>query len=375
MKQPVVVQHSIELPFKGPPVLATGSYFRNALCITSGDRAYLTSPLGDLDTAAICTDHEVAATEVMVWQGTIPAVIARGLDPDVHSSRFAIELAGNLGVPNLAVQHHHAHVAAVCAEHALMEPVVGLVLDDRGMGSDGACWGGELLRVDGANFERLGHLLPLVKPGGDIALRETWRLAAGVLHHLQRTGEIRTRFREYPASADLVTMLTEGRNCPPTSSAGLLIVAAANLLRLNIPNNLHAGAMMVLEEAAVRYFRGNYAPIKEGLWRIDSEGRLDLYPLLSNLADEENVEKGAATLHANLIAGAAEWTANACAATKTRVVVLAGAAMCNYLLATGLRDTLEMRGLTVFEATKLLPDDSSIALGQAWVALRSELQN
>ena len=100
--------------------------------------------IGNLDAAANRTDHEVAATEIMVWQGTIPAVIARDLDPDNHAVRFAIELAANLGVANQAVQHHQAHVAAVCAEHGLTEPVLGLVLDDTGFGSDGSCCGRRL---------------------------------------------------------------------------------------------------------------------------------------------------------------------------------------------------------------------------------------
>jgi hydrogenase maturation protein HypF len=368
MKKPAVIQHSIQLPLQGPPILATGSRFQNSLCVTQRDQAYLTSSLGDLDSASACTSHEVTATELLVWQSTIPAAIARDLDPDIHSSRFAIELAGNLGIPHIAIQHHHAHVAAVCAEHALFEPAIGLVLDNGGMGNDGAHWGGELLRVNHASVERLGHLVPLVRPGGDIAERETWRMAAGVLYHLRRTDEIAQRFHEYPAAPDLTSMLSEGRNCPPTFSAGLLFSTASNLLRMSLPTGGHAALMTAFEEAAVRYFQGDYAPLRDTLWQIDMYGCLDLYPTLDYLADETNVQRGAALFHANLIAGAAEWTANACSSAGTKNVVLAGACMSNRLLATGLRNTLERRGLKVFAPTQLPADDSSVAYGQAWLA-------
>jgi hydrogenase maturation protein HypF len=249
-----------------------------------------------------------------------------------------------------------------------MEPVIGLVLDDIGLGSDGSCWGGELLSVDGSSFERLGHLLPLAKPGGDIAHRETWRMAAGVLHRLQRPDEISRRYTDHPASTDLVTMLAEGRNCPPTSCAALLIATAANLLRLGVQGNHQDDAVHALEAAALDYFAGDYAPVSETHWHINGEGKLDMYPLLANLVDEPDAQRGAATFHASLISGATEWVAKACDSSATRKVVLAGSCLQNQLLASGLRANLERRSLAVYEAQQIAPDDSSIALGQAWVA-------
>ena len=215
----------------------------------------MSRPLGDLDSATICTDHEVAATEILIWQATIPAVVARDIDPDIHPTRFAIDLAANLGVHNIAVQHHHAHAAAICAEHGLMEPVIGLVLDDVGFGTDGGSWGGELLWLDGAKFERLGHLSQIPMPGGEIAQHETWRLAAGVLHQLQRSSEINLRFAEYPAAADLAGMLAEGRNCPHTSSAALIMASAATLLKLGESGNHQDGAIQLLETAATGFLQ------------------------------------------------------------------------------------------------------------------------
>lgn len=371
MRKPAVIHHSIHLPFSGPPVLAVGARLNNTLCSTSRDHAHLSRELGDLNGAAVCADHEVAATEILVWQATIPALVARDIDPDMHSTRFAIELAANLGVHHLAVQHHHAHVAAVCAEHGLIEPVVGLVLDDIGYGSDGGMWGGELFWVDGDKFERLGHLYPLLMPGGDIAQAEHWRLAAGVMHTLRRTNDIQHRYTEYPASVDLVSMLAEERNCPSSSSALMLMNAVAALLNLDAVGNQRMDAVRAVEVAATRYFASDYSPVNESLWHIDGDHVLDLRPMLAEVADERDGRRGAATFHASLIAGATEWVSQACDRSGARKAVLAGACLQDRLLAAGLRDNLARRGISVFETNMIAPDDSSVSLGQAWVALHA----
>ena len=102
--------------------------------------------------------------------------------------------AAQRGLPVVAVQHHHAHIAAICAEHHINDAVLGLALDGVGLGTDNTPWGGELLRVEGAGFERLGHLAPLRLPGGDRAAREPWRMAAAVLFQLGAATRLRSAF-------------------------------------------------------------------------------------------------------------------------------------------------------------------------------------
>jgi hydrogenase maturation protein HypF len=111
--------------------------------------------------------------------------IAHDLHPDFYSTQLATALAQRLGIPAIAVQHHHAHVGAVLAEQGIGHPVIALTLDGFGLGTDGNAWGGEVLWVDGADhghvFQRVGHLATLAQPGGDAAAREPWRVAAAVL--------------------------------------------------------------------------------------------------------------------------------------------------------------------------------------------------
>ncbi len=102
-----------------------------------------------------------------------PALVAHDLHPDLPSTRFAQEL----GVPAVAIQHHHAHIAATMAEHGLEGAVLGLALDGLGLGDDGTIWGGELLVCDAAGYRRVGHLRRVPQPGGDVATREPVRMA------------------------------------------------------------------------------------------------------------------------------------------------------------------------------------------------------
>ena len=148
-----------------PAVLAAGAWFKNAVCAVRAGEARLSPVVGDLNTPEACVGHERETDALLAWLGK-PELIAHDLHPDFHSSRHAVELAARLGVPALGVQHHHAHIAAVCAEHGHEGPVIGLALDGVGLGTDNTPWGGELLRVDGALFDRLGHLAPVALPGG-----------------------------------------------------------------------------------------------------------------------------------------------------------------------------------------------------------------
>jgi hydrogenase maturation protein HypF len=363
---------AIKLPTSGPSVLALGGWYKNTICVTRGFDAFVSQHVGDLDDAAGCGFLEETVEHLLGILEVEPQVVACDLHPDFHSSRFAAAFAAERGLPLVPVQHHHAHGAAVLAEHGHTGPALVLALDGVGLGVDGNAWGGELLLAEGGSFERLGSLLPLLLPGGDRAAREPWRMAAAALHALGRGDEIARRFADEPAAETVAAMLAKGINCPLTSSAGRFFDAAAGLLGVRRVMAFEGQAAMLLEGLAAAQWPAE--PLAGG-WSIGGDGRLDIRPLLATLADaKETAETGlaAARFHATLAAALVDWVGWAIARTGVKVVAGGGGCFLNALLSGALRAALPRRGLSFMEARQLPPNDGGLSLGQAWVALQME---
>ena len=354
-----------------PPVLACGAWLKNTACLLQGDQV-LWSPLhGDLGDPQSCRDLAASLDALLACAEVTPQAIAHDLHPDFYSSQLAVTLAEKLNVPAVAVQHHHAHIAALMAEHGLDGPVLGLALDGVGLGSDGAAWGGELLWVASDAWRRLGYLLPLPLPGGDVAAREPWRLAAAALHLLGRDDEILRRLGPLVGeqSANTVAqMLARNLNCPPSSGAGRWFDAAAGILGISVRQQFEAEAAIALERLAAEYLATHAEPAIDGLWHLRADGVLDLLPLLTRLfelADSARSAEGAALFHLTLAAALADWIEHQ---STTLPVLLGGGCFANRLLSARLTQRLSARGLPVFSAQAVSCGDAGLALGQAWVA-------
>ena len=360
---------AIGLPRPGPSVLALGAWFKNTVCVTRGDEAFVSQHVGDLDNAAGCAFLEEIVGHLLSILQVEPDRIACDCHPDFHSSRFAAAFAAERGLPLIRVQHHQAHGAAVLAEHGHEAPALVLALDGIGLGTDGEAWGGELLRLDGAFCERLGRLRPLPLPGGDRAAREPWRMGAAALQLIGAGDEISRRFAGQPGAKTVAEMLARNLNCPPTSSAGRLFDAAAGLLNLRPVMGFEGQAAMLLEGRAAAH--GPAAPWSDG-WSVEADGQLDLRPLLRHLAAATDADLAAARFHATLASALADWVAAAADGSGIRTVVGAGGCFLNALLSSALRAELPRRGLRFLEAGLLPPNDGGISLGQAWVALHTK---
>ena len=181
------------------------------------------------------------------------------MHPDYLSARFALEYAKthNIGPASvIPVQHHHAHIASVLAEHGIRDKVIGIALDGAGLGTDGSIWGGEFLVADRIDFARRAHLQYAPMPGGDVASREPWRMAVSyLLQYLEpeEAGEMLNRLHERLDGHKLngvIKMLRGGINCPLTSSAGRLFDAVSSILGLKDISTFEAEAAIRLEAEA-----------------------------------------------------------------------------------------------------------------------------
>lgn len=402
------------LPCAAPArVLALGAFLKNRACLLVGDEV-LWSPLhGDLGTPAACAALADSAEALLqaaaaraggsgkpgAAPGAAPIVdaIAHDLHPDFYSTRLALEIAARLGVPALAVQHHHAHLAVVQAEQGWgrspLRPavgerfdridqvdraerphgaLVGLALDGVGFGTDGSAWGGEVLCLQGVACTRVAHLPPLALPGGDIAAREPWRLVAAVLHAAGRAAQIEPRLAPRVGSMlarGVAAMLARDLNCPRTTSAGRWFDAAAGALGLSTRQAGEAEAAQALEAAATAWLR-EAGPDGAQALRETTPGTLDLVSLVVPLLDEAGTDggHGAARFHVALAKGLVAAAARAAAEAGTRDVALGGGCFFNRLLADEIEDGLAAAGLRPWRPRTTGVGDAGLALGQAWAA-------
>lgn len=360
----------IPLAQGGPNVLALGGHLKNSICLYKGHEAFLSQHIGGLDNAAAIAFLEETVTHLLDILDVKPELIAHDLHPDYASTHLALRLSAAWGIPALAIAHHHAHIAALCAEHQFDEAVLGLALDGVGLGTDGAAWGGELLRIEGTECTRLGHLHPLALPGGDRAAREPWRMAVSALHQAGLGYRVGGWLHQYYPGRDagpLLILLERKLRCPPSSSLGRWFDAVAGLLGLRDLIQFEGQAAMELEGLAAQY--GPAEAVPGGYALNDHDRIIDFSPLLLTLLTcKDDAARGAALFHATVAAGLAKWVLSAVDREKVSKIVIGGGCAMNVILVDALRRHLSAAGVTLYEARLAPPNDGGLALGQAWVA-------
>ena len=380
------------LPMTAPAcVLACGAWQKNTACLLDGDTVWQSPIHGDLG----IPDNRSALVESLSRLREISSrpiqAVAHDLHPDFFSTEMALRIAQELDVPAIGVQHHHAHIARLQAERAVDGPLIGIALDGMGLGTDQTAWGGELLWVNGAHFERLAHLPSLQLPGGDAAAREPWRMAAALLHRLGRTEEIPLHLtkgrlglncpiigRSTPvseASARTIRdMLKRNLNCPPTTSAGRWFDAVAGVLGVCLWQTHEAQAAMALESLATDWLSCHPEPVLDE--EIVSAGlNLDilmtrLFKMKEGAVDCGFQAEGAALFHGALASALANAAIKAASEHRVAAVALGGGCFMNRLLRLKIAQAVSDAGLEVLTPAELNVGDAGLALGQAWVAAR-----
>lgn len=363
----------LPLPIPAPrPFLAVGPHLKNTFTLVQGGTAYVSPHLGDLETLEGREHFEEVLARLSSLYRVEPEAVVRDLHPGYMSSLLAEEVG--LGPP-LAVQHHHAHVAAVMAEHGVSEPVVGVAYDGTGFGEDGAVWGSEILVADLAGYRRVGRLRYAPLPGGDRAARRPWRAALGylALDSASRSWSGSFLAQLPPEELRVARRQAEaGVNTPRASSMGRLFDAAAAVLGVRRVARYEGQAAMELEALAGEV---NAAPLPLPVARTGAGGWImDPLPLLEAVGRGREAGAGAETLAAGFHEGVALATADVVRAAARefglRRVVLSGGVFQNARLLASVRRRVQAGGLEVLLPRLLPPNDGSISYGQAAVAAR-----
>ncbi|MGV0775903.1 carbamoyltransferase HypF [Mycolicibacterium holsaticum] len=359
----------------GPTVLAVGGELKNTFCLTDGRRAYCSAHIGDMGgwETLRAFEHSVAQISRMRRH---PIRLAADMHPGYLTRSWAERNAG--GRPLDLVQHHHAHVVSLLAEHGrLGEPIIGIAFDGTGFGVDGAVWGGEVLALgtDSHRFTRVGHLRPVPLAGGDAAVRNPCRMA---LSYLWAAG-IKWAADLAPVTALtdaelrlLRSQLVSGTGCVPCTSMGRLFDAVASLLGVRHRIEYEGQAAIELEVMATDGAASSTPDLRLSVgFGPDAGVLMDPSPMLrsmvSALRDGAEPAALAAAFH-HAVAGAVTETVGRVAG-PVRLVGLTGGVFQNVLLMQACRQQLVERGFEVLVHRAVPPNDGGIALGQAAVSV------
>ena len=359
---------AVATPFP-EPVLAVGGHLKNTFCIGLGSSAYLGPHIGDLENLETLSAFEEAVRRMQRFLRVEPALVAHDLHPQYVSTVFARELRNVALVP---VQHHHAHVASAMAEHGLSGPVLGVAYDGTGYGTDGTAWGGELLLCGLEAYERIASFRPIPLAGGDVAIREPWRIALALLEDAFPEGAPIGRIPVFSnldgRGVDLVRqMLRLSLVTPPARGVGRYFDGFGALF-LSRPFSRHEGQVAsAWNFAADPSEGGSYPFVVDGGTK---PREVDLRPTVRAAVGDLFAGVGAGTISARFHNTLAEATGALVSEFAARAgdapVVLTGGCFQNALLA---ERTLErLRGRRVFLHRRVPPGDGGLALGQAVVA-------
>jgi hydrogenase maturation protein HypF len=354
----------VPLPAGGRPVLACGAELKNTFCLARDGRAFVSHHIGDLENYETLRAYREGIEHFSRLFDITPSLVAHDLHPEYLSTKYALEISAAQDLPLVGVQHHHAHIASCMADNEWTDPVIGVAFDGTGYGLDGTLWGGEFLVADLTGFERAGHLLPVPLPGGAMAIREPWRMAAAY----DVPADLDVARRNVARWDAVVAMGRRGVGSPPTSSVGRLFDAVAAVLGVCDQVNYEGQAAIQLEQRADPHERGAY-PVRLGDGSPFTVSGADLVAaVVADLRAGAGVPSIAARFH-NAVAGLV--IAGALRLRETTdltTVALSGGVFQNHLLLERAVAGLEAEGFGVLVHHRVPPNDGGISLGQAAVA-------
>jgi hydrogenase maturation protein HypF len=360
-------------PLKRPvaePILACGAHLKNTFCIAHEDSAYLGPHIGDLETVAALEFFEQAVERMQAILSVRPKVIAHDLHPGYLSTRYAMSRSD---VQRVGVQHHHAHVVSAMAEHGVEGPVLGLAFDGTGLGDDESSWGGEFLFCFRGHYERLATFRPIRLPGGNVAMKEIWRVAYSLVHDAydgQPPIESMPLFGSIPATRRglVAQMLERDLNAPQAHGVGRYFDAFAALGLRRPWASYEAQAAIAWEFAAASDEDGHY-PFE--LDESASPLQIDLRPTVRAAVDElaSGVEPGqvSARFHNTLVDASGQVVVRLLRDRDSVPIVLTGGVFQNATLSAGIHKKLSHE-YEVLRHSSVPAGDGGIALGQALIA-------
>ena len=374
-----------------PDVLAVGPEQKNTFAYTQGTQAFVSQHAGDLEDADTYDAWLESRERYQVLFDLNPQLLACDAHPEYLATKWAREQAAAKGLPLVEVQHHHAHLASVLGEHNLQGPAIGIAFDGTGFGADGAIWGGEVLLVNQADYERFANFSYMPMPGGAAAIRNPLRMAYGLLWACDLLGHPGAQRALAELGTDQAAlcdqMIERGLNTPYTSSAGRLFDAIAALLGVCTQPTYEGEAAILLDAVrtcetiaavdpavlaryAVTFAKNSATP--DSTAHDTSVVLMDVQPMVRAVLDDFVAGVPAAEISLRFHAAIVQVVLHACELARAMygidLVALSGGCFMNRFLVEQSAQVLGDAGFTVALPANLPPNDGCISYGQAVVA-------
>jgi hydrogenase maturation protein HypF len=359
--------HPVHINLNPDGILATGAELVNCFCIGKGNQAILSQHIGDLKNYETYEFYTETIEKFTRLFRVSPSLVVSDMHPDYMSTRFA----ENLGIENIKVQHHHAHIASCMAENKLDETVIGVSFDGTGYGSDGNIWGSEFIVADLKDFMRYTHFEYIELPGGDKAVEEPWRTAISYLYRYLGNDfqDINLPFLKNIDRKKINMILAaidKKINCPLSSGAGRLFDAVAAITGICKTSDFHAEAPMRLESIAAQNM--------EECYDFEISKTISFKNLFKEIIIDvkEGISKSiiAAKFHNTIIYVIFDTLIKIRKETGIEKVALSGGTFQNKYILERLIPLLSHDKFKVYTQTGIPCNDGGVALGQLAIAAK-----
>ncbi|MFH1911121.1 MAG: carbamoyltransferase HypF [Pseudomonadota bacterium] len=365
------VPFPIKLSFPLEMILACGGELKNTFCLTRGQYAFMSHHIGDLENLETLTSFEEGTEHFKKLFYIEPKAVAYDLHPDYLSTQYALSIQD---LPRIGVQHHHAHIVSAMVENGIEGDVIGVALDGTGFGLDGTIWGGEFIKANLKDFDRLAHLKKVPMPGGFMSIKEPWRMA--MVYLLDAFGDEAAQLRidlirriDFQKWDILKRAIEKKINTSWTSSMGRLFDAVSSLLSIRDEVHYEGQAAIELEMIA------DYGVKEEYPFHIHRDEKpMVINPaemirgMVRNLIDGVPSSKISGKFHRTIARLIIETCETIRCKESLNRVVLSGGVFQNIRLLSLVTEGLKRSGFDVYTHHLVPPNDGGISLGQAVIA-------
>ena len=361
--EPILIKHVADRC-----VLAVGGELNVTACILTGEKAFISQHIGDVENVETLRFMKNAIQHLTKLTNCRVEVVTCDLHPKFTTTKLAHELEKRLGCPVVQVQHHHAHAAALRAEWNVDE-VVGVICDGFGYGSDGKAWGGEVLYCNKEGFRRLGHLEAQPMVGGDLATYHPLRMAAGILHKKVDVTEwlmsLSQKFPHGKNETELILKQLEKGAVPETTSCGRVLDAVSALLGICYERTYEGEPAMKLESVALKgKDRLNLVPKLEGKVLDTTSLVCEIFAKKDKFSEADL----ACSAQSYLARGLTELALEEAEKLQVEHIGFSGGVAYNGHITGIMRRTVEKAGYRFLVHHKIPAGDGGISFGQAIVA-------